>query len=285
LRELLREYSLPTGGNKHNLVNRLVIFLETFGQTQQGLLGQFSTKLKGFLSIDPEDASHMAEQPEEEGQPDVTVGIGMPTESPTCLFEGTDAPVPFGPLIIQIPQMLGCQNRFALPMPPGELVPILQFTSFSPRIAIRKLSIQLGGVFTTFLDNVMWLDVSDFVNRQGVVQVLQIDPAVPVIAFIRWMQRVPLAELAQRILTEREFAIQHGNARVRPCGVCPLTRKLIARPARGVKCQHDDCFDLTGFLSYAIKTNSWTCPICHMRLIAEDLRVDPNYFRIAGPAG
>ena len=29
LRDLLREYSLPTGGNKHILVNRLIIFLKT----------------------------------------------------------------------------------------------------------------------------------------------------------------------------------------------------------------------------------------------------------------
>jgi hypothetical protein len=106
---------------------------------------------------------------------------------------------------------------------------------------------------------------------------------VPIVVFIRWMQRVALADLTQRILTERAFAIQYGHSRTPPNGVCPLTRKLIARPARGVKCQHDDCFDLTGFLSYAIKTNSWTCPICHMPLIAEDLRVDPNYFKIAVP--
>jgi hypothetical protein len=284
LRELLREYSLPTGGNKQGLVNRLVIFLETFGQTQPNLVNQFSGKLKALLAVDPEEPPRVADcgfgPPAAETAPEAArVSIA----SPSCLFEATDAAIPFGPLLIQIPQMLGYQHPFTLPLPPGEVVPILQFAPVPPGVPIRKLSIQIGGVFTTFVDSVLWLDVREFVNRQAVVQLLQIDPAVSVVAFIRWMQRVPLPDLAQRILSEREFAVPRGHARTRPNGVCPLTRKLIARPARGVKCQHDDCFDLTGFLSYAMKTNSWACPICHMRLVAEDLRVDPNYFRQALP--
>jgi hypothetical protein len=284
LRELLREYSLPTGGNKQGLVNRLVIFLETFGQTQQNLLNQFSGKLKSLLAVDPDEQSHVAEPPFAAAAPEAAPAAARVTAaSPSCLFEATDAEIPFGPLLIPIPQMLGYQHPFTLPLPPGDFAPILQFASVVPGVPIRKLSVQLGGVFTTFVDSVLWLDVSEFVNRQAVVQVLHIDPAVSVVAFIRWMQRVPLPDLAQRILSEREFAVPHGHARARPNGVCPLTRKLIARPARGVKCQHDDCFDLTGFLSYAMKTNSWVCPICHMRLAAEDLRVDPNYFRVGLP--
>jgi hypothetical protein len=285
LRELLREYSLPTGGNKTCLVNRLVIFLETFSPTQQNLLGQFSTKLKSLLSIDPDDSTSPSStnHPEDVSKSLTFSGMThrLPTVSPTCLFENTNAPIPFGPVLIHIPQMLGYQHRFALPLPPGDFVPILQFTSVSPRILIRKLSIQLSGVFITFLDNIMWTNVSEFVNRQGLVQILQIDPPVPIIAFIRWMEKVSLVNLTEKILTKKEFIVQYGHSRTRPNGVCPLTRKLIARPARGVKCQHDDCFDLTGFLSYAMRTNSWTCPICHIPLIAEDLRVDPNYFKIA----
>jgi hypothetical protein len=285
LRELLREYSLPTGGNKHGLVNRLVIFLETFGQTQPNLLNQFSGKLKALLAVGPEEQPGAAEAPLGPPRPEAAAAAPrVPAGSPSCLFEATGAVFPFGPLLIQIPQMLGYQHPFTLPLPPGDFVPILQFASVAAGVPIRKLSIQIGGVFTTFVDGVLWLDVSEFVNRQAVVQVLQADPPVSVVAFIRWMQRVPLSDLAQRILTEREFAVPHGHARVRPNGVCPLTRKLIARPARGVKCAHDDCFDLTGFLSHAMKTNSWACPICHMRLTAEDVRVDPNYFRLALPA-
>ncbi|EAY12125.1 SAP domain containing protein [Trichomonas vaginalis G3] len=45
LRDLFRDYSLPTGGNKNVLVNRLIIFLETFGQNQQNILTAFSAKL------------------------------------------------------------------------------------------------------------------------------------------------------------------------------------------------------------------------------------------------
>jgi hypothetical protein len=57
---------------KNNLVGRLVIFLETFGQ--------FSTKLKTLRSIDPEAA--VIEQCEEAAAP-------LPTTSLTCLFENT----------------------------------------------------------------------------------------------------------------------------------------------------------------------------------------------------
>ena len=62
LRDLLRDFSLPTGGNKHLLVNRLIIYLETFGQNQQNLLAQFSAKLKRLLSVETEDARDAIEQ-------------------------------------------------------------------------------------------------------------------------------------------------------------------------------------------------------------------------------
>jgi hypothetical protein len=180
--------------------------------------------------------------------------------------------------------MIGFHHTFSLPPPPGEFVPLLQFASAVPSVPIRKLSVQLGGVFTTFRENTFWLDVSEFMDRQGTLSILQIEPSVSIVALIRWMQRVPLPELAHRILTEQELALPTGqlSGGFRG-GVCPLTRKLIARPARGVKCQHDDCFDLTGFLAYAIKNNSWACPICHVRLVAENLRVDPYYFQFAKP--
>jgi hypothetical protein len=282
LRDLLREYSLPTGGNKHILVNRLIIFLETFGQNQQNLLSQFATKLKIMLAVEPEEPQavmRLDDQPTHQLPTDISARLF--SSSPSCLFDTLPhIPAVFGPVMIHVPHLIGYQHNFSLGEAPPDAVPILQFCTLFADGFIRRLTIQLSGIFTTLRDNVLWLDVSEFLGRQGNVQIVQMEPPMPLVLVIRWMRPLPLLELAQKIITERESAPEVSTAAVLPMnGVCPLTRKIIARPARGVKCAHPDCFDLTGFLGCATKSSSWVCPICHGLLRAEDLRIDCNYFR------
>lgn len=288
LREILREYSLPTGGNKQVLVNRLLIFLDTFGQNQPNLISQFSARLKSVLSVDnPEVATSTPSTPQET-QTLMSAPVDslrdLLQQSPSSLLRPVpDLTVPVGPISVPGPNVVGFRTSFMVPLPPRDgLVPILQLSPATHDTLLRRVTLQVGGVVSSLPDNALWVDLGDFVNRQTNVTLLQADPVVPLIIFVRWMTRVPLLELAQKIVVERESAPEIGrlSGTVRP-GVCPLTKKLIARPARGVRCMHGDCFDLTGFLCYAIKNNSWVCPICHNRLTAEDLRVDPNYFKLA----
>ena len=285
LREILREYSLPTGGNKQVLVSRLMIFLDTFGQNQPNLISEFSSRLKTILSSTNHDTASSAPSTPEEVPPVDTAPMESVRDvlnvSPSCLFRPVPgAPLPVGP--IQIPAPIGFRTSFAIPSAPGEgMVPILQFVPSVTDVMVRRLTLQVGGVVSSLRDNTLWCDLTDSTKRQTNVTLLQMDPCIPLVMIVRWMARVPLLELAQKIVMERESAPEIGRrATMTPVGLCPLTKKLIARPARGVKCLHADCFDLTGFLSYALKHNSWICPICHNMLTAEDLRVDSNYFQL-----
>ncbi|KAJ6250492.1 tonalli [Anaeramoeba flamelloides] len=58
---------------------------------------------------------------------------------------------------------------------------------------------------------------------------------------------------------------------------CPLGINRIRIPARGDTCSHLDCFDLEGFLGWAVQNHQktvWKCPFCQNDLIFTDLIVD-----------
>ncbi|KAH7719726.1 SP-RING zinc finger domain containing protein [Aphelenchoides avenae] len=56
--------------------------------------------------------------------------------------------------------------------------------------------------------------------------------------------------------------------------ICPITKKRIVDPARGVNCGHLECFDISAYFSKQIDKPFWDCPICQKRLPAEDQRID-----------
>lgn len=280
LRDLLRDYSLPTGGNKHVLVNRLIIFLETFGQNQQDFLSQFSAKLKGMLSTDRTEIitpiNVVDEVPQQQLPADMAQSLL--SETPTCLFEPSSVECPFGPNVIP-PNYIGAKMSFTLPPAQDNLTPVLQFKPVFPDGTIQKIMFQVGGVFTTLMDNLLWCDVSGFVNRRVTILIMSVEPQIPVIVVVRWMKKVSISKLVEIISTKRERAPDSPPTESNSCtGICPLTRKIIKHPARGIHCAHPECFDLTGYLCYSIKNNSWSCPICQRTVTAEDLRVDISYF-------
>lgn len=296
LREFLREYSLPTGGNKHALVDRLVIFLETFGPSQQNLYLQFSLKLKKFLSVETniDSDSHLSSESEESGQQQISSDLmeRIYSTSPSCLFQpikNKDNEIyltsPLAPVIIH-PSNPVVQLDFTLPAASINIVPILQFCPVDNQsLFIKKLTFQLCGTIITLRDNILWCDLTEYQNQDGIIEIKAINPSVPVVVLIRWMEKVSIQQLSQTIIKDRgpapEISINPINP---PNQICPLTRKLILRPARGVNCNHPECFDLTGFLCYSIKKHIWQCPICHIDLQAEDLRIDPIFFKVAKSA-
>ena len=291
LREFLREYSLPTGGNKHALINRLVIFLETFGPSQQNLYLQFSLKLKKYLSVEAniDSDSHLSSDEEPTAQVPLELLERIYSTSPSCLFQAIHnnnneifLSTPLDPVIIHSISP-ATQLDFTLPVAPINTIPILQFAPIDdPSSIIKKLTFQLCGTIITLRDNVLWYDLTDYQNQDGIIEIKAMNPPIPVVVLIRWMEKVSIQQLTQKIIEEREPAPEIQNKLIHPPSqICPLTRKLILRPARGIKCNHADCFDLSGFLCYSIKKHIWQCPICHIDLQAEDLRIDPNFFKIA----
>ncbi|KAJ3427568.1 tonalli isoform b [Anaeramoeba flamelloides] len=56
--------------------------------------------------------------------------------------------------------------------------------------------------------------------------------------------------------------------------ICPLGRKRITIPSKGINCGHIQCFDLECFLRFAIENQNFNCPFCEKVLKVEDLIID-----------
>lgn len=284
LRELLREYSLPTGGNKQSLVNRLIIFLETFGPTQQNSLVQFSLRLKKLLS-----AENRSEETEKETESPMLL---LPPEisqrfstSPSALFEISDKDhLAYGPVMIQskLPSEI---IEFSLPPSNSKNIPILQFAPVFPDSPLKTIKIQLLTNVMELSDPALWCPVKEMVNKPITFQVLSTEPNVPIIAVVQWMKRVSLSTIVKQIFDKEPLPYYQPNPGEEINGICHLTHKILTQPCRSIHCKHANCIDLTGFISASIATNVWQCPICHQSINVEDIRCDPNYFIHVHPKG
>lgn len=62
------------------------------------------------------------------------------------------------------------------------------------------------------------------------------------------------------------------------CLFCPITGKLMKFPGRGVKCTHQQCFDIKTFLKIVNKSGRSFCPICQKRIEISELVVSKFAF-------
>jgi hypothetical protein len=113
------------------------------------------------------------------------------------------------------------------------------------------------------------------------IQIQSRDPDVAVVAAVRWMAQLSVNDLVKKVM-ERDVA-PPASASGPPSGICPLSRKIITKPARGVRCDHAECFDLVGYCAFGAKLNVWVCPICHKPTPPEDLRLDPSFLTLVRP--
>ncbi|KAH0796035.1 MIZ zinc finger family protein [Histomonas meleagridis] len=82
-----------------------------------------------------------------------------------------------------------------------------------------------------------------------------------------WASYRTFDEIADEIKTRGTFFFNDYTS------LCPLTGMQIEIPARGVNCNHANCFDLLPYLTQAQALTSWICPICGCPLPYTDLRV------------
>eukprot|EP00186_Timspurckia_oligopyrenoides_P001696 CAMPEP_0182451860 /NCGR_PEP_ID=MMETSP1172-20130603/43949_1 /TAXON_ID=708627 /ORGANISM="Timspurckia oligopyrenoides, Strain CCMP3278" /LENGTH=557 /DNA_ID=CAMNT_0024649667 /DNA_START=1 /DNA_END=1674 /DNA_ORIENTATION=- len=79
------------------------------------------------------------------------------------------------------------------------------------------------------------------------------------------------AEKLSHIALERHQIVQPNNhddlqlARERISLKCPLSFRTIETPARGVQCQHAQCFELEAFLQHSKEWFTYDCPVCNRR--------------------
>ena len=56
--------------------------------------------------------------------------------------------------------------------------------------------------------------------------------------------------------------------------ICPLSRKILEKPVRGINCTHLDCFDLDAYVKLGYQSFKWSCPICSKFVSQTELKLD-----------
>jgi hypothetical protein len=56
--------------------------------------------------------------------------------------------------------------------------------------------------------------------------------------------------------------------------MCPLSRKILEKPVRGINCTHLDCFDLDAYVKLGYQSFKWSCPICSKFVSQTELKLD-----------
>jgi hypothetical protein len=270
LRQLLRDCSLPTSGNKHDVIQKIMIYLQTFGPKQPNIVIQFSLKLKALLNIDELQQQEVKRSPVSNDLKDLLF-----KESPSILFEPTEAQPLLYPIVIEpvLPSKLIQIGKTG----DKSLIPVFQIVPESPDQQLKMVTTQINGKFIQFNSPIFWRSIPELEIRSGVFQILFVEPRVKIVATVRLMKRVPVEAVAEKICAMDPAPVITPERPLR--GVCPLSRKISITPARSVHCKHAECFDLTYFLSHAFRTNNWICPICYTQITAEDFRVDCEYYK------
>uniref|UniRef100_A0A1A9ZTN8 SP-RING-type domain-containing protein n=1 Tax=Glossina pallidipes TaxID=7398 RepID=A0A1A9ZTN8_GLOPL len=61
---------------------------------------------------------------------------------------------------------------------------------------------------------------------------------------------------------------------------CPIMKTRIRLPARGLECNHIQCFDLEAYLMMNCERGTWRCPECNKPALTESLEIDQYYWAI-----
>jgi hypothetical protein len=61
---------------------------------------------------------------------------------------------------------------------------------------------------------------------------------------------------------------------------CPLSYCKMAVPARGPLCEHDAAFDLATYVTQAVATSTWNCPVCDARALWSELVLCPRLLSV-----
>lgn len=258
LRSLLSLFALPTTGTKSQLIRRLIIFVETFGPRQRYIIPQIQMQLHLFLS----------------GAPPADAPPDPPPDAPCFIFRRSErADLCFGPIAIGPGD---APLEFAAP-DAGGAHRILCVRALSDAPPLRRVALEISGARVEMDARRMWLRLPDGAQSAQRIRVLEADPPAAVAVCVRWMALRPVGELLRALRARGAPPPQSVELRPhREAAICPFSRKVMCHPARGVRCAHRDCFDLSHFIGTALMTNRWQCPFCEGEISPEDLRIDPS---------
>lgn len=276
LRSLLNLFSLPTTGVKNQLLKRLIVFVETFGPRQKYIIPQIQMELKLFLSDNVAQYPFPKKNKNLEPNPELIRRITF-DDIPSFIFQKEEQiKFCFGPVIIRRSDIPSASYDFFNPEING-LHPILNICPLNEKYILNKVVIEFNSTQLVLNDRLFWFRFPDDIRKVEKLKVLEVEPLTSVVMYVRWMNLKSIDDILKSIkkFDPSLHSLVESNQNY-DYKLCPFSRKIMNHPARGVNCNHKECFDLTYYLSDSLHTNKWKCPFCNNLVLAEDLRIDPT---------
>jgi hypothetical protein len=242
LRYVVHHFSIPVSGNKTKLLGLVIsifhslryepVLVDVFAEISR-LLEHHSdifsspTPSLGRLEIVPPDPSFWAPL--------------------TPLYVNADPPFLFGPLFIPPGQFGGKFSFFIPPLRNSATISFLfpdgepQRFAFTAELNGFDLQIEASDPFPTPMD-VTTVLTSD--KTPNTLEIKLIASSAPMMICVREFRFIGILVLAEQV-----------------CGRKVHMSEQITVAARG--CEAHDRFDLLDFLSSAVGTGRWACPVCH----------------------
>ena len=147
----------------------------------------------------------------------------------------------------------------------------LIYTACSTAISTQPVKFVLNGrKVEHWMSDPMPLDVTDFLVPFGQQNWLIVETgtlAVPFAVIGVWCSLFTFQDIYQTIASRERFPFTEIGA------ICPLTGCPIEIPAKGVNCNHPQCFDLYSYIINRQAVGIWLCPICNQLCALADLRI------------
>ncbi|OHT16580.1 MIZ zinc finger family protein [Tritrichomonas foetus] len=161
---------------------------------------------------------------------------------------------------------------FTTQPPPSLLHPrfFLYSVSVNPVPQTHVKFIVNGKIINHFNTDHQPLDITDILLPFGQQNWLIVESGNIVVPFAVvgvWVSMMTMEELIQTIESKSHFIL---NEVATPC---PITGAPIEIPAKGLQCNHQQCFDLVSYITLSQALNRWVCPVCRQQLPLDDLRV------------
>lgn len=292
LKEILSNYSVPVSGPKKELENRIIRLVETFVDSKSDFWNDFSQVLKlcisqiGEYSEIKKDVDKDEEIDHLKGQIDpqifrvidrfkLPISVLFSSEEPEIISSFFILPSLGKPIDLKLPPVVSpCTYVFQIIVPSNIKKTDLTF---------REFQFSFNDMILSMNPSKKWMILPTQRSQiEYSLTPLSVDPFIPIIAAVKIVRIISTKELTEIIIKTHPLAEKIDFITPHPKYICPLTRKVMIHPARGTKCSHGECFDLSGFLAFSIKNNNWNCPICHQNILPDELVIDPFFFSQIG---
>lgn len=157
------------------------------------------------------------------------------------------------------------------PPPDLHLPRFLIYTVSSTPVSAAPVKFIINGInIPHWVTDPRPMDVTDHLEAFGSKNWLIIESSTiiaPLAVVGVWAEYKTVEEIIQEIEERGIFTFNEFAA------ICPITGLQIQHPAKGIECQHPQCFDLFPFLTKSMALGKWECPICGKQIPFDQIRI------------